>query len=279
MSLTSATYEGQTGQRAGFLHTLGFGFGAGMGSEAIGFGTGKDYVKLSKGGVFGGGWQNRFAMGAKGSVLQLAGMGVSTTEVGRIAQKHPFSLFGWRDIQGEMVSEAMKHPAKSLERKAAMQAVPRTFGQAARKRPAAMLGRAAGTAIGLAFVGAEYYRGWQEGGIIGATTAAGKEVAMWGMMGLGEAAMSSILGAGASSFVLPAAIAVGAAYGGYQALKAGKEVSKNLRHLDMVTPTTDPHGFGYTMRQRSLMAIQKSYINGRMSIGNEALLMHGGMRR
>lgn len=279
MGATAVVYEGATEHKAGFLHTLGFGLAAGMGSEAIGFGRGNQYIKMARGGVFGGGWQNRFAMGAKGAVFQLGGMEATTTAVGSIAKRHPFSLFGWRNIQGEMIEAATKETGGSLARGAARRAVPKSFAQAAKKYPTKMLGQAAGTIFGAAFVGLEAYRGYQEGGLLGAVTASGKEAAMWAMMGVGETLMSSILGAGASSFVAPVAIAAGAAYGGYKALKAGGEVAKNLRHLDMVTPTTDPHGFGYTMRQRSLMAIQKSYINGRLGVGNEALMMHGGMRR
>jgi len=279
LSISSVSYEEQTGQRAGLLHTAGFGFAGGVFSQAVGFGYGKNYIKMGQGGVFGGGWQNRFAMGAKGAASQLYGMEATKTGVGRIAKKHPASFLGWRDVQGGALEAAMKQPAGSAARRTALRSVPKSALGAAMKSPGRMAVRGLGSVLGLGMVAMEAYHGYQEGGVLGAATAAGKEAAMWAMMGVGETAFASMTGFSASAVFLPVAVAAGAAYGGYKAMKYGGEVSKNLRNLDMGTPMIDPHGFGHTMRQRALMGIQRSHINGRMALGSEAVIMSTGMMR
>jgi hypothetical protein len=86
---------------------------------------------------------------------------------------------------------------------------------------------------------------------------------------------SSVMGA-VSGVALGAAYFAAAGYAAHSVLKYGRETSRGMRQMEMGSPVVDPHGLGYTMRQRSVMAIQKSMINGRMAMGNEALLLHNG---
>jgi hypothetical protein len=49
--------------------------------------------------------------------------------------------------------------------------------------------------------------------------------------------------------------------------------------LEMGAPAQDPFGTISTMRQRSIMAIQNSRVNGRTALGNEAMLLYSGYNR
>lgn len=52
------------------------------------------------------------------------------------------------------------------------------------------------------------------------------------------------------------------------------ERGRKLREMEMGGNFHDPFGTAYTMRQRSLQGIQKSHINARNALGNEAFYSH-----
>lgn len=52
------------------------------------------------------------------------------------------------------------------------------------------------------------------------------------------------------------------------------ERGRRLREMEMGGNFHDPFGTAYTMRQRSLQGIQKSHINARNALGNEAYYSH-----
>ena len=52
------------------------------------------------------------------------------------------------------------------------------------------------------------------------------------------------------------------------------ERGRRLREMEMGGNFSDPFGTAYTMRQRSLQGIQRSHINARNALGNEAFYSH-----
>jgi len=52
------------------------------------------------------------------------------------------------------------------------------------------------------------------------------------------------------------------------------ERGRRLREMEMGGNFHDPFGTAYTMRQRSMQGIQKSHINARNALGNEAFYSH-----
>ena len=152
-----------------------------------------------------------------------------------------------------------------------------------------------GGLLGLAFTGYSMYQGYEEGGAWGAVKGGAGSVAenyalgaVWKALRLGPVA----IGAGAI-----AATIAGGAIGEVTGLGAGNSplggigfgvpwVSKSAfsflarpavaehmhRHaeLEMGRPVIDEFGTLATMRQRSMMAIQNSKINGRCGLGNES---------
>ena len=132
------------------------------------------------------------------------------------------------------------------------------------------IGMAAGTAgklamggISPAFAAANVVHGYKTGGVSGAAGAFAEEVAMF--------AAFELVG---SATVIGGGLVAGAAYGAYQALGAAQEHHRGLRKLEMGGTLRDPFGTISTTRQRSLMALNNSHINGRMALGQEASLMH-----
>jgi hypothetical protein len=143
-------------------------------------------------------------------------------------------------------------------------------------------GKAFGKIGGIYGLGAavEGYMGYQEGGAWGAAKGVASGLAQGAAWQVGETVMASLLGSSVVSasagLLLAAAYFATAGYAVHSTLKYGRETSRGMRQMEMGSPVVDPHGLGYTMRQRSVMAIQKSMINGRMAMGNEALLLHNG---
>jgi len=222
MALSSMAYRAGFGEESGAFSDVGMSFGVGALTEAIGFGRGREIIELSKGGVFGGGWKNRFLLGAKQGSLEAVGLEMKGT--------------------------------KSV------------FGESA-------LGRWGGRLFMGGFTAYSMYEGYQQGGILGAIKGGIREVAVFGAMRVvGEVAGASILG----GLSVPVAVGAAAGYGAYKALEYGQSRTRALRETEFVTPVVDPYGTGYTMRQRSLASIQKSYLNGRMAMGNEAVLLGAG---
>jgi hypothetical protein len=113
------------------------------------------------------------------------------------------------------------------------------------------------------------YSGYKEGGIWGAIKGTGENIAATMAWNVGM----DVLGVGANAaFIAAPFVAAGA---GYYALgeASNKKLAKS-RKVNMVSDVVDRFGTMATMRQRSLAMIQNSHLNGRITLGNEALLVH-----
>jgi hypothetical protein len=115
------------------------------------------------------------------------------------------------------------------------------------------------------------YKGYQEGGILGAAKEGAIEMATWGAFEAGAAVIGN-----PAMIAGSAAIAAGVGY--YHLGEASRKHRKRLRGLEMGGNLVDSFGTMNTMRQRSLAAIQNTHVNGRLALGNEALLLSQPMR-
>jgi hypothetical protein len=126
-----------------------------------------------------------------------------------------------------------------------------------------------GRALGMGFAGYTMYEGYQQGGVWGAAKA-GAELAAWSY---GIRAGFALLGP-----IAPLAIGGAVAYAGVSIRKGiidkVRERNYKMSNLEMSRPVVDQFGTLATMRQRSIMAIQNSKINGRSSLGSEAVLLY-----
>jgi hypothetical protein len=137
------------------------------------------------------------------------------------------------------------------------------------------MGRAFSGALNLAFTAAYAYEGYQQEGMWGAAKGVGESI-LWSA---GVRAVGGIIGGPVVGVGLAVA-AVG--MGGYALAEAGRGHRHRLRELELTAGPeimNNIYGAGaVTMRQRSLLALQNTHINGRMAIGNEALLIHTPFR-
>lgn len=126
-------------------------------------------------------------------------------------------------------------------------------------------------ALGPAMVAHSIYKGYQEGGILGAAKSGATELAFWGAFEVGASIITNpvtIAGAGIAA----------AGYGYYKAGEASRKHRKRLRNVEMGSDLVDRFGTMTTMRQRSLAAIQNTHINGRGALGSEAAILSSGSR-
>lgn len=155
---------------------------------------------------------------------------------------------------------------------------PRAFAQrglmAGAKRGLGVLGKA----VPVAFTGLLMYQGYQEGGVTGAI-AGGAESFLWSAAYHAGTMLGGAGVATAATVATGAAVVAAAGYGYYAYGEAAQEYTKKLRHLELGGEVVDPFGTGATIRQRSLRALQNTHINGRMAMGNEAVLLHEGAFR
>jgi hypothetical protein len=126
-------------------------------------------------------------------------------------------------------------------------------------------------ALGPAFLGMGIYRGYQEGGILGAAKEGALEMALWGAVEAGASVLTNPV-------VLAAAGITAAGVGYYKLGEASRKHRKRLRNVEMGSDLVDRFGTLTTMRQRSLAAIQRTHVSGRLALGNEALLLSQHMR-
>ncbi len=135
-------------------------------------------------------------------------------------------------------------------------------------------GRAFGGAMGLAMTAMWAYEGYQEEGWWGAAKGTGKSI----LFSAGVRAVGGMLGMWAAPLtIIGTAAAITYAVG-----EKGREHHKKLRDVEF---TGSPQLLGSvysagaaTMRQRSLLALQNTHINGRMAMGNEAFMVHTPFR-
>lgn len=250
MGITTGTIHAATGEQINPFAEFGLQVGMGVASGGL-FDTGKDLLKYP---IMGGGWSSRFGMAAKSGALMPFGF-----ELG----PHGTSFMGWRDVAGEMRQAGAAHVPGSL-REAWKMPESRT----------SMKMKGFGAALQVGFTAHAVYQGYKQDGFWGATKALGGQMVSWAGFKVGEAAIHTLVGGKLGAVMWPATMVAGAAYGGYKALEWGRDTRRGLRNLEMTTPVLDPFGTGFTMRQRSVAAIQKSYINGRMALGREASLLH-----
>jgi len=133
---------------------------------------------------------------------------------------------------------------------------------------ASMAGKTLFRSLGLLSTAYFAYTGYQEGGALGAVAGVGESIA-WsaGIYALGQAL----------PFAAPVAIGAAIAGGTYALGEAGRRHHKGLRNLELggaQIAQALQTGSIATQRQRSLMALQNTHINGRMSMGNEAMMLH-----
>jgi hypothetical protein len=111
-----------------------------------------------------------------------------------------------------------------------------------------------------------FYEGMKEGGITGGIKSSGRQTVSWGAIRMADAVLGGVAGT-----ALMAGEAL--AYGGYRFGRAAQKYGRGLRNISMAIPVVDPFGTAATMRQRSLSALQNTHINGRIVLGQEAILM------
>jgi len=142
-------------------------------------------------------------------------------------------------------------------------------------------GHRLGGALNLLFTAPMIIKGFREGGVGGAVKAGAEQALSWGAWDVATKAakfafkgttvgrLASVLKSPA--FILPA-IAVAATVATVGALA---ELGRTSRGSEF---TGDMSAFNtraaVTMRQRSLMEIQRSHMNARTALGNEASYMH-----
>lgn len=120
---------------------------------------------------------------------------------------------------------------------------------------------------GAAFTGFAAYAGYKEGGVAGAVGGVAASTAM-------NVGMHYVFSSLSSPVLWGAAGMAAVGMGGYLAGEKAQAYRKNMKTLEMGANIVDPFGTSATLRQRSMRALQNSKINGRMGIGNEALIMH-----
>lgn len=120
-----------------------------------------------------------------------------------------------------------------------------------------------------AMTAAAMYSGYQQGGVTEALKQGFSSGAEWAAFSLA----TKVLG-GTALYGIGAITAAG--YGAYQFGQASRQYRQRLRHIEMGASMIDPFGTSATLRQRSLQALNNSHINGRLAVGNEAILLHDG---
>lgn len=117
------------------------------------------------------------------------------------------------------------------------------------------------------------YQGYQEEGVWGAMKGVGESM-MWSA---GFRMAGSLI---TNPFTLTAAGVAAVGYGVYALGEAGRAHAKRLKDTEFVAKgAIDALGSvgAATNRQRSMMALNNTHLNGRMAMGNEGILMHGDM--
>lgn len=192
-------------------------------------------------------------------------------------------FLGWRKAGAEFTGGGSKMfpgregrmGAKSLARVVGGQAPVKMGAGAAARGAARVAFGTAGRAIPLVATAYFAYEGYQQEGAWGAAKGIG-ESALWSAAI--HYGMAAVGGTAAAAVLAPVA-AIGAGIGGaYVMGEAGRAHAKGLRQMEMGQSDQMQAAVGSagaaTMRQRSLMALNNTHLNGRMALGNEGFLMH-----
>jgi hypothetical protein len=180
--------------------------------------------------------------------------------MGRSLQQGTMESFGWHFEKGAsqgflgLKNESIKHSMSTV------------------KGGLGLAGRTLTKSLGLLSTAYFAYEGYQNEGVWGAAKGIGESIAY----STAFAAASTVLGTAALPLAAVAAVGIGT----YALAEAGIAHEKGLRELEMGggdQMQNAVHSAGAaTARQRSLMALNNTHINGRMSLGNEGFLMHRG---
>ncbi len=130
--------------------------------------------------------------------------------------------------------------------------------------------------FGVATLGLSAISGYQENGVTGATMNVAKNAATWGAIRAGWSVGKGVL---SNPWVLGGAAIGATAYAGYKIGQASREKARRIRNVEMGGEVLDRFGTVSTIRQRSLMALNNSHVNGRMALGNEAILLSSNYLR
>lgn len=148
-----------------------------------------------------------------------------------------------------------------------------TVNPAKATRMKGLFGRGMGPAIMLA--SAAY--GYSQDGFKGMATSLAIDTAY----SVAPRMIGALLGGAAGMVAGGAILAYGIGTGGYALGQAAQNKGRSLRGLELgggqIMDAIGSSGAA-TMRQRSLSALQNTHLNGRMAMGNEAILLHRRMR-
>src|SRR3990167_6850575 len=117
------------------------------------------------------------------------------------------------------------------------------------------------------------YQGYKEEGILGAAKGGATAVAT-------TTAITTALKLARNPMVLGAALVAAGGYGYYKFGKAAIKHGKRMRGLDFGAATADVMGDTsvLTERSRAMSALASTHINGRIALGQEAVLTHTSYR-
>ncbi|MCW4026746.1 MAG: hypothetical protein NWE76_04590 [Candidatus Bathyarchaeota archaeon] len=239
------------------------------------------YEGVAAGAQKGWDWMGQSALGTslQRGTAESFGWHFGKTSTGKVVNE---GFLGWRTVSREAFADRLERRAYTgdLGKRVSSQRVEGVVrnlrndpGGAARARwllkgsPLKTLGRFAGRAIPLAFTGWLASSGYKEGGLMGAAGGIAESIATTSAIHMAGLTLSSPL-----TWIVAGGIAAGA--GGYALGEAAQAHRRGLKTLEMGANVVDPFGTAATLRQRSLTALQNSKINGRMGLGNEALIMH-----
>lgn len=225
-------------------------------------GAGEALGKFYGGRAFGtsGIWDEGF-LGMRGTMSNIrAGM---TTPIAK-----PGMVYRTGRAMGESIPtaswNAMKHSAVGMGAKNTAK-----FAGATAWKSMGLLGT-----VAAGYYGGFFAKGYKEGGVLGAAGGVAESI-------LFQAGIRAAGGALFNPFTLTVAAGAAAGYGVYQFGEAAKRHVQSLNRLEFgggqIMDALGSAGAA-TMRQRSVMALQDTHLNGRMAMGNEALLMHTSFR-
>lgn len=137
------------------------------------------------------------------------------------------------------------------------------------------VGKTLGKSLGLLGTAAFAYMGYQEGGLLGAAKGIGES----GLYSWGTRAALGVVGSAGAAVLATAAVA---GIGTYALGEAAKTHERSLSRLEFGGSGSIMDAIGSagaaTNRQRAVMALQNTHLNGRAALGNEALLYHTSFR-
>jgi len=165
------------------------------------------------------------------------------------------------DLLNAEADDIFTHTVQPVGAKAAAEKV------ASKKALRFTAGKMFGSAIGMAFFAYDVHAGYKKGGLMGAAVGGAENIATFAAWEVGTAVLGGSLMWGTAGLA-----AAGVA--GYALGETAISKEKRLRNLEFATGDSVFSAGAFTSRQRAMMALQNTHLNGRMALGNEAMLMH-----